>query len=283
MLSKMKLYQKSGIQRLIQGSGLLKGEFKAAEGLLKFGSTEKLKDYYPAKQASQGDIELFTGCMGESFDQQTVRDAIVLLNKLGFGVKIGHPSSCCGAMHRHNGEVEMGERLKLRTLAKLSNSNTGVVVGMASSCVARLNEGETEHSLPPILELTDFIAANIDRLTDSLSTTQKRIAVHQPCSNRNLLKNFDKTLALLNKIPGVELLMLPTYGCCGASGIHMVSDTEHARKFLVDTVEWLVTERPELIISQNMGCMFHLTTEMERQNLNIRVIHPISLLRSAVQ
>ncbi len=289
MLSRLKLYKKSGLQKLIQANGLLggllKGEFRAAEGLLKFSSSEKLQDYYPAKSESQGDVQLFVGCMGESFDQQTVRDAIALLNGLGFGVQIDHPASCCGAMHHHNGDVKKGAELKAASLSSLSNSNRDFVVGLAGSCVARLLEGKGEGNgaeSPSIIEITDFLVANLDRLTEGLSAANKKVAVHQPCSSKNLLKNFDRTMELLNKIPALELLMLPTYGCCGASGIHMVSDAEHARKFLRDTVEWLAVEKPDLIVSQNMGCMFHIASEMERQNMGIEVIHPVSLLRSAL-
>lgn len=285
MLGKLKLYKKSGLQKLVQANGLfaglLKGEFRAAEGLLKFVSADSLQDHYPAKSKSQGDVQLFIGCMGESFDQHTVRDAIALINGLGFDVNIDHPSSCCGAMHHHNGEVEKATELKMASLNRLANRNRDFVVGLAGSCVARLNGDDGEES-PSIIEITDFLTANLARLTDELSTVHKKVAIHQPCSNKNLLKNFDSTIALLNKIPGLELLTLPTYGCCGASGIHMVSDAEHARKFLTDTVEWLAIEKPDLIVSQNMGCMFHLSAEMERQNMGIEVIHPISLLRSAL-
>lgn len=282
MLSKAKLYQKSGLQKLVQGSGLLKGEFKAAEGLLKFGTTEKLSDYYPAKIKSLGDVQLFTGCMGESFDLQTVKDAIFLINRCGYGVKIEHPSSCCGAMHHHNGDVKQGAELKSRTINILKNAKTDVVIGQASSCVARLNEGVGSRDGQLIIELTDFLVSCIDELAGGLSTVNKKVAVHQPCTNKNLLKNFSKTLELLNKIPGLEVLLLPTYGCCGASGTHMVSDTDHARRFLFDTIEWLHKETPDLIVSQNMGCMFHIVSELERQNMSIEVIHPISLLRSAL-
>lgn len=295
MLSRLKLYQKSGLQKLVQTNGLLggllKGEFREAEGLLKFASTDSLQDYYPAKQDSQGDVLLFVGCMGESFDRQTVRDAIALLNGLGFGVKIDHPASCCGAMHHHNGDVKQGAALKEASLSRLSSINTDFVVGLAGSCVARLCEGTGEgdgeeageESVPSIIEITDFLTENLTRLTTGLSAVKKMVAVHQPCSNKNLLKNFDRTIELLNKIPGLELLTLPTYGCCGASGVHMVSDAEHARKFLEATVKWLATEKPDLIVSQNMGCMFHISSEMARQSMAIEVIHPISLLRSAVQ
>lgn len=285
MLSKLKLYKKSGLQKLVQAggllSGLLKGELRAAEGLLKHASVERLQDYYPAKSEFQGDVQLFVGCMGESFDQQTVRDAIALLNGLGFGVKIDHPASCCGAMHHHNGEVNKGSELKTISLSRLTNDTTDVVLGLAGSCVARLNEGSEEASAPSIIEITDFLVENLAKVTEGISVVNKKVAVHQPCSNKNLLNNFDKTIELLNKIPGLDLLTLPTYGCCGASGIHMVSDAEHARKFLADTVEWLAVEKPDLIVSQNMGCMFHISSEMTRQNMGIEVIHPLSLLRSA--
>jgi len=279
MLTKLKLYQKSGMQRVVRGSGLLRGEFKAAEGLLKFATTDRLNNYYPAKTESmRSDVQLFTGCMGEPFDQQTVRDTISLLNRLGFGVKLDHPASCCGAMHYHNGDVKRGDELKRETLNRFSNTKADVVVALAGSCVARLNEGGDHEEVVFVIELTEYLAENLDRLTGQFSNLNKKIAVHQPCPNKNLLKNFNRTIALLNQIPGLEIVMLPTYGCCGASGTHMVSDAEHARMFLADTVKWLVTESPDLIVSQNMGCMLHIASEIERQNMNIDVIHPISLL-----
>ncbi|MCW8983080.1 MAG: (Fe-S)-binding protein, partial [Gammaproteobacteria bacterium] len=257
--SKLKFYRGSGIQKLVRGSGLLRGEYRAAEGMLKFISTESLKDYYPAISESRGEVLLYGGCMGETFDQQTVIDAISLLNRLGFGVRLNHPSGCCGAMHHHNGDVKTGSALRAATQNTLSKSNADYIVGLASSCVARLNEKDGEEL--PITELTDFLITYKEELMDGFSPMKLRVAVHRPCTNKNLLKNFDKTLELLNHLPGLELAELPTYGCCGASGTHMVSDAEHARKFLYESLRWLRTEGIDLIVSQNMGCMLHLSTE----------------------
>lgn len=173
MLSKTQLYQKSGLQKLVQSSGLLKGDFKAAEGLLKFGTTEKLKDYYPAKSDSLGDVQLFTGCMGESFDLQTVKDAIQIINRIGYGVKLDHPASCCGAMHHHNGDVQLGKKLNLVTYKTLSNTTADTIVGLAGSCIARLNEGNRAEENKPIIELTDFLVAHIDAFSNSLSDHKK--------------------------------------------------------------------------------------------------------------
>ena len=279
MLSKLKFYQKSGMQKLVAKSGFLTGGFKAAEGMLKFVSAERLQDYYPAKEESQGDVLLFTGCMGESFDQKTVKDAIFLLNGLGFGVKLNHPASCCGAMHHHNGEVKKGAELKSNTREVIANIKVDAVIGLAGSCIARMNEGDDSTEPLPMIEITNFIATHVDKFHGRFSKAVKRVALHQPCPTKNLLNNFDRTIELLNQIPDIEILLLPTYGCCGASGSHMVSDAGHARKFLIEAVEWLDVERPDLIVSQNMGCMLHLTSEMEARNMAFEVVHPLSLLR----
>ena len=79
---------------------------------------------YNKAEQRQGEVSLFTGCIGKSSDYNSLKDAVSLLNQLGFDVHIPEQQNCCGAMHQHNGQVETAQNLLNKTRAQFEQQKT---------------------------------------------------------------------------------------------------------------------------------------------------------------
>ena len=62
-----------------------------------------------------------------------------------------------------------------------------------------------------------------------LKASNLNVAVHEPCSQRNVLKNQQTVYALLQKIPGISIEALADNNvCCGSGGSYMLTHPENA-------------------------------------------------------
>lgn len=106
-----------------------------------------------------------------------------------------------------------------------------------------------------------------------------RVAIHTPCSLTHILKQRISLFRLLSVIPEIELVELPNNArCCGAAGSYVLSHPEMADTLLEDKLEGILSLKPSIIVTANIGCRLHLQAGLRRRNLDIEVIHPVSLL-----
>lgn len=273
------IYQHSGIQRLVRHSGMLPKGLRLLEDLLPAATPSPKAGFYPAAGREQQQVILFSGCLGREMEARTVHDAIQLLTRIGMGVHLPERVDCCGALHHQNGEQQQGLELHQRLAQQPVNPTDIEIVGLSSSCVAHYQEQLRKGSTtgPLISELTSFLSCHQGRLKQ-LSPFPHRVALHYPCSNRNLLKNPSQVESLLALIPAIEITPLPQQGCCGAGGTHMMTQPQHARQFANASIALIETHQCEILVSQNLSCTLHLQAELRRRGLLVEVCHPVSLL-----
>ena len=101
-------------------------------------------------------------------------------------------------------------------------------------------------------------AALID---DALATT--RIAFHPPCTLQHGQQIKGRVEALLRKA-GATLCAVPdAHLCCGSAGTYSVLQPELSRQLRDRKLDALQGQRPELILSANIGCLAHLEAGTE--------------------
>ena len=221
-------YQHSGIQRLLRASGLLRliGVGKLDALLPPLVAPRQLHSLYPAQGIQKGRVSLFIGCIAQITDLKTHEAAIRLLNALGYDVHIPMQQTCCGALHLHAGDVEPAKRLMRRNLEAFGDG-TEMVLTTASGCGALLREYGMYLKISPatafgarVMDIGEFLSrADWSRLT--LQPLPVRIAVHDPCTLANVLRQEKAPHALLRMIPQTEIVPLPENSlCCGGAGTY---------------------------------------------------------------
>ncbi len=276
------LANKTGLRALGRGLGVTR-----AMGLERF---ERLapsirqphdwRDYYPSKFDHQGDVALFIGCFGDMFDQATLDDSILILNACGYGVHVPNQQTCCGALHQHNGDSQKARQLAQQNLDAFAQLDIAAVISCATGCGSYLKEYEKviDTSLP-VCDINTFLSQI--EWPDSLQfkPLTKKVVVHEPCSQRNVLKETDSTYALLKRIPELDVMALPgNEQCCGAAGSYMIDHPEMADKLQNDKIEAVKLTTPDFLVTANIGCALHLGAGAKSANIKFEILHPVSLL-----
>ncbi len=218
----LRFYQRSGIQKLVQFAGVLKlmGLSQQEQLLPKLKRRLKLQPRYSAQQDSLGTVALFIGCMGQHFEQATIVASIKVLTRLGYDVEVPE-QVCCGALHQHSGFRQQAAALAKTNARFLLNDSYQAILFTASGCGAQLKTSLKQDQVP-VSSLMDFILQHTRKHPVSFAAIERTIAVHQPCSLQNVLKQSDAVATLLSKIPGLEIIELQSQ-CCGAAGKNMLS------------------------------------------------------------
>lgn len=285
------MYQKSGMPRLVQrlpGSWHMDG-FKQLSALLPVPYiSETVPNHAKAlPPIRHGDVVLFTGCVAKVLDTQTHTATIKLLTRLGYGVRTLAKQTCCGAMHAHDGDVERAKALARTNINAFSQSGASAVLFNASGCGAFLSEydallkDEDAPSAPqlPIVDILAFLLKNDQMGELSFQGLKTKVAVHEPCSQRNVLKSQDLIYAALAQIPDLDVVALPDNAmCCGAGGTQMVTQPELASPPRDEKVQALLDSEAEILLSTNLTCALHLARGVRETGRRVVVMHPVTLL-----
>jgi glycolate oxidase iron-sulfur subunit len=215
---------------------------------------------------------LFRGCVAQLTEQPLEAAALRLLARLGFPAEVPAGQVCCGAIHRHNGYPADANQ----QLAKNANVFAGrPVVGLASACVAELRE----HGELQAIEICRFLLDRPWPADASPRPLRATVAVHEPCSHRNQLRDQAAVYELLGRIPELSIVSLPgNETCCGAAGTYLTEHPEIALSLAAPKIDTLRRLRPDFLVTTNTGCALHLAACARSAGLEIQVLHPIQLV-----
>ena len=102
--------------------------------------------------------------------------------------------------------------------------------------------------------------------------------VHTPCSQRHAIREPDAALALLQRIPGIELQAFDSPVCCGAGGGYMLSQPQMADAVRQQTLDATAAMSPDILVTSNTGCAMHLAAGLRQSGSPVQVMHPVALL-----
>lgn len=281
----LRLYQRSGLQRLVRASAVLR--------LLRVQRLESLLPALPARLSSQafhpaqgtprGRVALFLGCVARVLDTETHAAAIRLLTRLGFDVLIPENQTCCGALHREAGQSEQAQALVLRNRAAFHAAGVDTVITVASGCGAvladsGLNENTGTQRHIRVMDIHQFLADVALPESTTLAPLPMTIAVQDPCSLRNVLRAEQAVYALLGRIPAARIVPLAeNHLCCGGAGAYPLRQPAMADRLRADKLAHMQALRPAVLATANLGCALHLSAGLRAQGMDIEVLHPLVL------
>jgi len=294
----LRLYHYSGLQWLARRSGLLRkiGLQRLDTYLPKPERPHRWRDHYSPLGKERGRVALFTGCIGNLFDQATLLAAIRLLTHGGYRVYAPHDQVCCGALPLHEGALERAAELAAINLRTFNRLDVDALLYTASGCGATLGEYPGHARLMgtrpnaktafkfPVMDINQFLATQEWPAGMSLAPLNKTAAVHEPCVMNHVLENQQYPYRLLEKIPGLQTTPLPDNPqCCGAAGSYMFTQPAMADALRADKIAHLKHLQPDLLLTSNIGCALHLTAGIRAAGLTIEVIHPVTLVARQLQ
>jgi glycolate oxidase iron-sulfur subunit len=268
------IYRRTGLAVLAERTGLARRPALRAyhRVALQLGRPATLPGGNQAEETGE-EIHLFLGCIARSAQADALRAAHRVLVRMGFRVRIPQEQVCCGAMHRHNGFPQEAD-LRLGQNASCASGQT--IVGIASACVAELR-GHPQ--LADAQEICRFLADLDWPKALHMRPLTKTVAVHEPCSQRNQLRDAEAAYALLRRIPGLEPVALPDNAfCCGAAGTYLLQQPAMSQALLAPKIEALASLGAEILVTTNTGCAVHLAAGARETGLKLEVLHPVELI-----
>lgn len=284
-------YQRSGLQNLLRRFGLLRwiGLADLDAAIPPVRPAVPLRELYLPDQPERGRVALFLGCQAELSDQPALHAAIRVLNRLGYTVRVPREQTCCGALHAHAGRTSEFTELMQKNSACFANEE--VIVGVASGCTAMLRDYEKYPRsngcvgwAARVWDINHFLATRDWPTSLRLRPLPRRVAVHDPCTLANVLRQEKSPYALLARIPQAQIHPLSNNRiCCGAAGTYHLTQVDIARKLRAPKIEELRRLAPDILTTSNPGCALFLEAGLREAGMAIEVLHPVVLLERQLE
>ena len=238
---------------------------------------ESFQAYYAASGEVKGAVGLFTGCMGSLLDRETVAAAIQLLTAAGYNVSLPEQQTCCGALDLHDGDRETAGRLEAINCNAFAGRDLAAIVTIASGCGGQLQEYKQRDFADKVVDISRFLSAC--DFGGRLTPLTAAVCLHTPCSLKNVMREEQGALKLLQQLPGITLAALPeATPCCGSAGSYMLRHPKMAQALLDDLLAEALKTKPDYLLSSNIGCALHIAAGLREQGINMEVLHPIVLI-----
>lgn len=291
----MWLYQRLGIRWLVQKTGILKlmGQMGQMESLLPKIPSPHLKytvrDITPAEGETRYRVGFIPGCIMNQVFTETNLATIRVLAANGCEVVTPRQQSCCGALHLHNGIRDVASTLAKQNIDAFEAENLDAIIINSAGCGATLKEYEVllehdtvyaekaEHFSQKMRDISEFLA-EIDMVAPK-GRIERRVTYDAPC---HLLhgQNVDaQPRAVLQTIPGVELVELPeSEWCCGSAGIYNITQPELSQEILERKMVHIADTGADIIATGNPGCLLQIQLGLQKHGIAMRALHPVNLL-----
>ncbi|MCM3714901.1 (Fe-S)-binding protein [Alkalihalobacillus oceani] len=296
----LKLYQKTGVQKVVRKTGLTKimpKHLAQMEAVMPTIARPVMKRYknqetIPAKGEKKQEIAFLTGCVMDVMFSDINQATINVLTRNGNEVTIPKNQTCCGALHVHAGDRDMGRKLAKQNIEAFEQADKVIVNAAGCGCMLQeygelFKEVDTEW-----YERAERFAEKVEDISKHLHDTgyQKpkaklnaRITYHDACHLAHGQGVRQEPRDLLIDIPGVEMVhMANADRCCGSAGVYNITNPEMASAVL-DSKMSNVPRDVEMISMGNPGCMLQMAIGVEKYGRNQKVVHTVQLLDWAYQ
>ncbi len=302
----MKIYQRSGLQKLARQSGLLEridqlptpfqGQLSTPEALMPRATGDLLPDPLPEITPALGPrryrVGFISGCIMDQVYRDINEATIRVLAANGCEVVTPRSQQCCGALHVHAGEGERGRQLARHNVDIFEGCACDAIIINSAGCGSNLKEyGHLLRDDPAYAERARAFSARIKDVSEFLIGLDPQanigelpytVAYHDACHLAHGQKIKQQPRQLLRRIPGLKLVELKEADwCCGSAGIYNITNQDMAGKLLERKMQNINASKATIIATGNPGCMMQIALGARARGLDLQVLHPVQLLDEA--
>jgi glycolate oxidase iron-sulfur subunit len=231
----------------------------------------------PRVAPDRGRVTLFRGCVASVHFRDTHAAARVVLEALGYDVRIPDGTPCCGALARHAGDAQAADRQAAETQNALAATGASIVLVSATGCFGELRDHASRDQT--IADIHAFLARDADLSRLRFRPLAARVALHLACTQVNVVGEIASIRALLARIPDLDVVELPLQPrCCGAAGNYFAEHPVIAARLRDEKLDQALETEPAFVLTTNIGCRIHLAAGLRERGVSPRVMHPLALL-----
>ena len=295
----LRIYQRGGLEWFLNKSSLMKLFMPGMEKLQHLSpriDAVFFDESYPEVITPTGRVEhrvaFLSGCIMNVAFAGINKDTVEVLLHHGCEVIIPKLQECCGSLQAHNGDFESARRLARHNIDIFLRHDVEAIVINSAGCGAFMKEyGHYLSDDPEFASKARMLSSKVKDMTEFLVSIgfrkpekpfNKRVAYHDACHLAHAQHITAEPRAILQSIPGIDLVELPEAGwCCGSAGIYNVARYEDSMKFLSRKMENVKKTEAEIIIANNPGCLSQMNYGLKQHHIKGEVIHLATLLNRA--
>jgi len=297
----MLIYQRSGLQKLLRATGLLRllpKRLAQMESLLPRVPTGFMQGLpgrvSPASQPRRR-VGMLSGCVQQVFFQHVNQATARVLAAEGCEVIIPQQQECCGALMLHSGLDEQASALARKMIATFEAANVDTIVINAAGCGSSMKDyGHLLRDDPAWASRAAAFSSKCKDISEILCELPPlaprhplpmRAAYHDACHLRHAQAIYAEPRRLLAGIPGLEVAEVDEATlCCGSAGVYNLINPEPANQLGDRKVENLLATKAEAVISANPGCLLQLMSGLRRRGLAaMPTYHMVELLDASIR
>ena len=209
-------------------------------------------------------ILLLSGCVQSAATPSVGTALRDILERQGLVSEI-LAEGCCGALDYHLGAHGAGKERMRNVIDQLYERLDEIecIVSMATGCgvtikdypyILRQDPGYAKRAEQVVRKLVDAV----ELFTNLPVRLEGRVAVHTPCTMQHGLKLVGGIERLLVDA-GAEIVPHRNgHLCCGSAGTYSMLEPDWSRHLRDDKIVCLTANRPEVIVTANIGCQLQL-------------------------
>jgi L-lactate dehydrogenase complex protein LldF len=257
----------------------------------------------------------FAGCMTDRLYPEMGEAVIKVLEAYGIRVTYPQEQNCCGLIGLNSGDRRDATAMAHQTIAMLERtlreSNADYIVSATTSCVAAITQDylklfddlqqydwlrRTQALSDKVVDFTHFM----DKLLfgqdirgrgvskedakkigegNTLAERNEVVTYHDSCQSCNCLHLRPEARRIIQDALGLELREMPQSDvCCGFGGSTSLEHPEVSERLLNNKLQNAESTGATLLVSDNPGCLMHLSGGVDAQGKPIRVLHLAQLM-----
>jgi glycolate oxidase iron-sulfur subunit len=295
----LRIYERSGLRNLVylmRLTRLLPNQMRDLEAMLPHLPQRPLRRVLPAVTPARGQeknrLGFFLGCAQSLlFAEQSAATVHVLAHN-GYSVLTPKEVECCGMPARGYGRLDLVRAQAKHNIDIFEKIGVETIVTDCATCGSTLKDyGKLLEGEPSWAERAAAFSARVRDVSEFLAEiplekpkgrVEARVTYHDPCHLRRAQKVWRQPRSLLALIDGLDFVELPEADwCCGSAGSQLITHYETSLKVLERKMDNLATTGAQVVASGCPGCQMQLITAIRRGGLNMRVVHPVTLLDEA--
>ena len=304
LLAPLALYQKLGISKLINATGLLKRvspNLSAMENLLPEVTPKCFSDNLPERIPAKGEqryrVGMILGCVQRVFFSGVNEATANVLSANGCEIVIPKSQGCCAALPEHQGEDNQAHALARQMIDSFEQTNVDYVIINAAGCGHTLKEYGAMLADDPayaqkakdfsdkVRDVQEFlIEVGLTAELHPLQAEPLTMVYQDACHLLHGQKISQQPRELLKQIPGVALREpIDAALCCGSAGVYNMLQPQVAQALGEMKARNLVNTGATLIASANPGCSLQIKQSLEKEGYEITLKHPMELLDLSIR
>lgn len=296
------LYQRSGLQWLVQSSGLLRllpKSLRELEPLTPKVSRRSTAAEHASRSHNQPTlprhrVALLSGCVQDVAFAEVNADTIEVLQAHGCEVVLPTDQQCCGSLHGHNGELDLARHLARVNIDAFDPDTLDAIIVNAGGCGSHMrhydrllaqDESYADRARTwsaKVRDIHEFLVEIGLRIPTVPIPVEGALTYHESCHLRHGQGVSSAPRQVLASIPGLEVVELTEADwCCGSAGVYNITQPDMSMRLLDRKMGHVEQTGASVIATGNPGCAVQLQHGLRRSGVEGVVVHPITLLAQA--